>query len=183
MKNRYLNELFTGSLVMGLGLVVIMVLQYAIRNMQVGVLAALLSLGGFAVIVVTQVIYGRRVASDYGDAGFGYVRAFGLLILMSGLGGVIYGAGTYMMQTIVDPAYYGELQSKVIEAYVKTFKLNAEQIGLFKQAQHMMNNVAAVVFSGAIGLMLQGGLVGLFTATFVKRPAAPTPNNPDPGTI
>lgn len=168
----YNRELMTGSLILGVALVAVMVLQYLIRNMEGSFLAALLSLAGFVVIVVAQLRYGRRVAalSSLAD-GFSLGKAFGFMLMLSASAGVIYGLGAYIMQEVVDPAYYYDLQNKMVQVYVKSLGMTPEQASAFDSAEvrKMMSQIWIVVFSGIFGMVFQGGLIALFTSAMVRR--------------
>ena len=61
-KKQYTAEVFTAAMVMGLGLFVVMFLQYLLRDAG-GVLSLLLSFATFAVVVAVLIIYGRRAAA------------------------------------------------------------------------------------------------------------------------
>lgn len=172
----YRKELFTGALMLGVALVVVMVLQYMVRGMGVGIIAALLSLAGFVVIVVAQLRYGRSVARLHEGDGFGLGRAFLFMIQLSALAGVVYGLGAYVMQEVVDPAYYSDLMNNMVQAYVKSLGMTTEQAAAFDspQTRAMMGKVWVVVLSGVFGMVFQGGLIALFTSAIVRRrPASP----------
>lgn len=171
VNRKYWTELLTGGMVLGIVMVVILVLQYLIRNQEAGFVGALLSFANFAAVVAVLIVYGRRVAALYEahPLGFGYGRAFGFSLLLSMLSGIIYGAGYFLMAEVVDPAYFGAVQQKVLEIYAEAGKMTNEQVDMMREAMGLMHNLFVVIFSYVFVMLFQGGFVALFTAAIVRR--------------
>lgn len=174
VKRKYWAELLTGGMVLGVVMVVVLFLQYLIRNQEPGFVGSLLSFANFAAVVAVLVIYGRKAAALYAEhpLGFSYGRAFWFSLLMSMLSGVIYGAGYFLMSEVVDPVYYGEIQQKVLEIYAKAGKMTQEQVEMMQEAMGLMHNLFVVIFSYVFVMLFQGGFVSLFTAAIVRRKPA-----------
>lgn len=173
-KKKYRAELLTGGLVLGLVMLVMLVLQYLVRNMPPGSIAGLLGLVSFGAMVAVLVIYGKRAAAlyqpdpDLRPGGFTYGRAFGFSILMCLLSGVVYGAGYFLMAEMVDPVYFGQIMEQVARMYVKSGVMNAEQA---REAMGMMHNQLLVIFGHMLAMAMQGGFVALFTSAIVRHRA------------
>lgn len=169
-KKRYWNELFTGSMVLGLAMFAVFVLQYLARNQPAGIAMGLLSLANFSVVVAVLVVYGRKVAALYqpdaqNPIGFSYGRAFGFSLKLATLSGIIYGAGYFLMIEVVDPVYFGAMLNQAAELYVTSELMTADQVG---EMLDLMHNLFVVIFSNMVVMLFQGGFVALFTAAIVR---------------
>ena len=172
-KQKYRTELLTAGMVLGLAMTGVLVLQYVLRGVRIGWVGMLLSLAGLAVTAAVLVGYGRRAAAlcppdERRPEGFTYGRAFGFSLLVCLLGGVIYGAGYFVMAEAVDPAYFGQIIDQVVRLYIESGLMTQAQAELTAAAMH---NLLMVILGYVLAMALQGGFVALFTAAIVRRRA------------
>lgn len=179
-KKQYTAEVFTAAMVMGLGLFVVMFLQYLLRDAG-GVLSLLLSFANFAVVVAVLIIYGRRAAAlcppdpQRRPNGFTYGRAFGFSVLVSLLSGIVYGAGYFLLTEVIDPQFYGSTIDQVAQLYVSSGLMTTEQV---QAAVALMHNLFVVILANMIAMLFQGGFVALFTSAIVRHRPNNFPQNP-----
>lgn len=177
LKRKYRIELFTGAMVLGLVQVLVLFLQYLMRDNASGILYSILSWGNLIAIITVFVVYGRKLAAIYGPTPMGltYGKAFGFFILMSLLSGVIYGAGYYLISEVVDPGYFAAVQQEALELLVNSGNWSDAQIDAMKSAMGLTHNLFVVIFSYVMVMLFQGGFVALFISAIVKRPPMPQP--------
>ena len=152
------KEAATGGLYLGLALVAVMVISYLGR--MDATLSWVPGLLNFAALVLFILFYARKVSHYYASTGFYYPQSLAFILKMMLFAGVLAGVGQFILQNYVDPGYY----TSVIETTLKESGFKEEAL------------------SGAISMLLYGGMIGLVVSAFVKRPpAAPAPKQePDP---
>lgn len=179
-KKQYTAEVMTAAMVMGLGMFVVMFLQYLLRDAG-GILGVLLSFANLAVVVAVLIIYGRRAAAlcppdpQRRPNGFTYGRAFGFSVLVSLLSGIIYGAGYFLLTEVIDPQFYGDTINEVAKLYVSSGLMTAEQV---QAGVALMHNLFVVILANMIAMLFQGGFVALFTSAIVRYRPNNFPQNP-----
>lgn len=179
-KKQYTAEVMTAAMVMGLGMFVVMFLQYLLRDAG-GMLGVLLSFANLAVVVAVLIIYGRRAAAlcppdpQRRPNGFTYGRAFGFSVLVSLLSGIIYGAGYFLLTEVIDPQFYGDTINEVAKLYVSSGLMTAEQV---QAGVALMHNLFVVILANMIAMLFQGGFVALFTSAIVRYRPNNFPQNP-----
>lgn len=85
--------------------------------------------------------------------------------------GVLAGVGQFILQNYVDPGYY----TSVIETTLKESGFKEEDISLTMETG-VMRNPIVMALSGAISMLLYGGMIGLVVSAFVKRPPGSSPH-------
>lgn len=179
-KKQYTAEVMTAAMVMGLGMFVVMFLQYLLRDAG-GMLGVLLSFANLGVVVAVLIIYGRRAAAlcppdpQRRPNGFTYGRAFGFSVLVSLLSGIIYGAGYFLLTEVIDPQFYGDTINEVAKLYVSSGLMTAEQV---QAGVALMHNLFVVILANMIAMLFQGGFVALFTSAIVRYRPNNFPQNP-----
>lgn len=179
-KKQYTAEVMTAAMVMGLGMFVVMFLQYLLRDAG-GMLGVLLSFANLAVVVAVLIIYGRRAAAlcppdpQRRPNGFTYGRAFGFSVLVSLLSGIVYGAGYFLLTEVIDPQFYGDTINEVAKLYVSSGLMTAEQV---QAGVALMHNLFVVILANMIAMLFQGGFVALFTSAIVRYRPNNLPQNP-----
>lgn len=129
---------------------------------RLGILFGILN---FVAIIVVGYIWGRRMAESKGEEGFPFGKAFSFLLVIMLFAGFISGLGNYILQGVIDPAYYREL----IENSLNKSGLG----GNFEAVALYFNNPLIIILNGILTLICQGGLVSLVIAALVKK--APNP--------
>ncbi|MBD9135635.1 MAG: DUF4199 domain-containing protein [Alistipes indistinctus] len=169
------KEAATGGLYLGLALVAVMVISYLGR--MDATLSWVPGLLNFAALVLFILFYARKVSHYYASTGFYYPQSLAFILKMMLFAGVLAGVGQFILQNYVDPGYY----TSVIETTLKESGFKEEDINLTMETG-VMRNPIVMALSGAISMLLYGGMIGLVVSAFVKRPpAAPAPKQePDP---
>ena len=152
------KEAATGGLYLGLALVAVMVISYLGR--MDATLSWVPGLLNFAALVLFILFYARKVSHYYASTGFYYPQSLAFILKMMLFAGVLAG---------------------VIETTLKESGFKEEDISLTMETG-VMRNPIVMALSGAISMLLYGGMIGLVVSAFVKRPpVAPAPKQePDP---
>lgn len=170
------REAATGGLWLGLALCGVTVVGYLTRmsaslSWATGLLNFLL-LAGF---ILT---YGRRMGAHYAAQGFTFIQSIGFTLKMMMFAGIIAGLGQFIMQTYVDPQYYRD----IMETTLQGSGFSQEQIDMTLAVAFDQRSPVLMIFSGAMSMLIYGGLIGLVISAFIKRPADPFAGGPGPGT-
>lgn len=172
LKKAVWREAATGGLYLGLVLILIMVIGYLGRtNHSLDFVPALLN---FAALILFIYFYARKVSRLY-TTGFYYPQSLAFILKMMLFAGVLAGIGQFILQNYVDPTYY----DKLIESTLKEGGFDQQNIDL-TMAAGVMKNPIVMALSGAISMLLYGGMIGVFVSAFVKRPPVTPPPSQQP---
>lgn len=163
----------TAGAILGLAYVLQMVAGYLLRDVMGGFMGTVLNLLGFGAIVAVLLFFGRRSAGirDVEGAGYSYGAAFGFSLLVLMLAGVMVGVCQWVLQNVVDPVYYNAIYQKSLESMIAVGKMSDDQQQIMRQSAQIMRSVWGMIGASLLSMLLQGGLVALLTAAYVKRPA------------
>lgn len=161
------KEAATGGLYLGLIFVVIQFLGYGLRSSQSS--AWLPGLLNFAALLTIPYIYAHRMAVARGAAGFTYGQSIGFILRMMLFAGILSGIGQFVLQNYIDPRFY-----------LEQFELALQKQGFSESlTEQIMSNIwilknpFMMISSGILGMLIYGGVIGLFVSTFVRRPSDP----------
>lgn len=161
------KEAATGGLYLGLIFIVTQFLGYALRSSQSS--AWLPGLLNFAALLTIPYIYAHRMAVARGAAGFTYGQSMGFILRMMLFAGILSGIGQFVLQNYIDPRFYLEQFELALQkqGFSETF---TEQV---MSNMWILKNPIMMIFSGMLGMLIYGGVIGLFVSAFVRRPADP----------
>lgn len=100
---------------------------------------------------------------------FSYGAAFGFSLLVLVFSGAIVGVCQWVLQNMVDPTYYAMVYQNSLKAMIAVGKMDAQQIEIMKRSSELMRSIWGMIGASAFSMLLQGGLVALLTAAYVKR--------------
>lgn len=171
MKKEYWHIVLTAGFALGVLYSAMAFLGYAFHGNSV--VGWLCSIGGFASIVWSLIYYGRRAAAvkDIDGAGFSYGQAFGFSLLVLLLSGVLVGISQWVLQNVIDPAFYEELNATSVENILRLMSKipTDEQVKLIKESQEMAKHMWPLIMGSMFNMAFLGGLVALVTSTVIKR--------------
>ncbi len=159
------REAATGGLLLGLALCASMVLAYLIREQSA--LAWLPGALDFVFLGGFIMAYGRRMGAHYGPRGYSFVQSIGFSLRLMLFAGVIAGLSQFVLQTYVDPDYY----RGVVETTYRALDTEVPR----DQLDQALTNPVIMAISGALSMLIYGGLIGVVLSAFLKRPAQPLP--------
>jgi len=165
------REAATGGLWLGLALCGVSVLSYLGRMDES--LSWMSSLLNFLLLAGFILFYGRRMSAFCGAQGYTFLQSFGFSLKMMMFAGILAGLGQFIMQTYVDPQYYRDL----IESALRESGFSQAQIDLTMEVAIDQRNPFLMIISGAMSMILYGGLIGLLVALFIRRPSEPPMEN------
>ena len=168
------REAATGGLWLGLALCGVSVLAY-LGRMHVS-LSWMSSLLNFLLLAGFILFYGRRMSLHCGSQGYSFGQSLGFSLKMMMFAGVIAGLGQFILQTYIDPQYYRDL----IEEALLNSGFNQQEVDLALTAIIDQRSPFMMIISGAMSMILYGGLIGLAVAAFLRRPALPPSDNTSP---
>lgn len=169
-KKIYINELLTGGFVTGL-LYSLQVFGSYLMNGQ-SKYNWVFIMYGIAVLAGCQIYFGRRVAAlkDVNGKGYTYLNGLGFSIKMMLLSGIVFGFASWLLQTVIEPAYGELLTRNMVQASLSTIANPTEdQISSIKSMTAAMMTIWGMIGLGMFSLLLNGGFVALITSAFVKR--------------
>ena len=168
------REAATGGLWLGLALCGVSVLAY-LGRMHVS-LSWMSSLLNFLLLAGFILFYGRRMSLFCEPQEYSFGQSFGFSRKMMMFAGVIAGLGQFILQTYIDPQYYRDL----IEEALLNSGFNQQEVDLALTAIIDQRSPFMMIISGAMSMILYGGLIGLAVAAFLRRPALPPSDNTSP---
>lgn len=151
-------------------------LGYVFKDNTSGIIAFIMFLYSFGAITWPLVYYTRRAAQikDYNGRGFSYGQAFGFSMLTLLLSGIVIGISTWVLQNVIDPEFYNNLNQKSTEIILSALKTPTdEEIEAIKRSQDMMRTIWGTIFGSTLAIAMMGGVVALGTSAFAKRSANP----------
>ena len=161
------KEAATGGLWLGLALCGVSVLSYLGRMDES--LSWMPTLLNFLLLVGFILFYGRRMSAWCGPQGYTFLQSFGFSLKMLMFAGVLAGLGQFILQTYIDPQYYRDLMANALSESGFT----QAQLDLALEVTIDQRNPFLMIISGAMSMILYGGLLSLLIALFLKRPADP----------
>lgn len=162
------REAATGGLYLGIALVLVMVIGYTGKfDIEYSWVTGGLN---FAALVGFIYVYTKKVSIYYLTTGFSYPQSMGFIIKMMLFTGIIAGLGQFVLQNVVDPQYYNE----IVETALYNSGLNDEQIEqAVSETSSMLKSPIIMIFSGALSMLVYGGLIGLVVSIFLRKAANP----------
>lgn len=166
MKNNYTNNILTAGLILGVLYSAFSMLPYLFSGATWAV--TLFYIGGFGVIAWGLFFYGKKAADikDLDNAGYSYGQAFGFSVMALALSGVIIGLSSWLLNCVIDPAYFEAEFQKNLSAQPN---LTDEAITAAMKMRDYMQNPIILVLASTISMIFMGGIVALITSALVSR--------------
>ncbi|MCC8035783.1 MAG: DUF4199 domain-containing protein [Rikenellaceae bacterium] len=148
----------------GIGLIWVICSLVALQ-IAPGLGRSLVSLLAFLFLGYFLFYFTRQRSSNYGSLGFSYGQGIGFIFAMMLFAGIIVFAGEFLAVNFVAPDHYEELGLAALEN-------NSKYDPDSPEGEMMELIVGSPIFWGMVAAMrvvFLGGLIGLFTSSFVKR--------------
>lgn len=162
----------TGGMILGLVFIFIMIIGYA-QNLEKSY-SWITGVTEFIALVIITYIYAKKMADAYGNEGFTYGQSVGFILKMMLCAGVFAGIGQYVLYNYIDPDYYQEMMELALLNQGMSNVMIAENMDAILR---MVTSPIFMVLGGMFGMVLYGGLIGIFVSAFVKKPAKPFSKN------
>lgn len=164
VKKQLWIEAANGGMAIGLALVVVLVVAY-LGRLDVAI-SWVSGLANFLVLAAGIVFFAKRAAKIKAAEGFSFGQSMSFIIKMMLFAGFIAGLGQFVMQNYVDPEYYKE----IVELALVNAGLSDAQIEEGMKGMDLLKSPIMMIFSGAINMIIYGGLIGVLVSIFVKTP-------------
>lgn len=176
MKGKNLSKVFwteamTGGLIIGVLLFVWDLVGYWMNVPAKG--SSVASWVQFGLLVGGIIYFCQRMRAFRGAAlGFSYANAFGFTLATMLFTGLVYGIGLFFLQVVIAPGYFGPIQeAAILESPYGDMILNNREME--RMVFSMLRSPFIYIFTGIFSMLIYGGLIGLVTSIFMKRPADP----------
>lgn len=164
-KDNTMKNAMTYGLIMGLGLVVVHVIQYM---MDVYKTPFWVSLINYA-IIIGVIVYGTiRFRDDELEGYISYGKAMGIGVLISLFASIVYGLYFFLLTSVFDPEYMSKLHAMIEEMYIE-MGMSDDQIEAAMSMVKRFQSPIITVISSVFSFVFMGTIFSLITSIFLKK--------------
>jgi len=155
----------TYGLILGLGLVLLSIVNYALDIYQPGRLNQLIQW----IIIICLIFFGQyKYRNDYKDGFISYGQALGFGVLMGLFAAIISALFTILLTQVIDPQYI----DKVLQAMEQKFyqdNVPEAQITMIMENTKKFMSIGIMVPFAIFFMTLMSFIVSLITSIFIKK--------------
>lgn len=166
LKKSYWSDAAKAGAIMG---VLLFAVSLADAMFELGGAKGMISLLSFAVLAIFIYKFGKDRSLKQGPKGFTYGQSMGYILAMMLFTGIITGFGNFLLQNYIAPEYYQGLFEEALSRN-PFFDPDSPTMGeVLDMSRKMMKSPVFLVFSGIIGMVIYGGIIGLLASAFIRK--------------
>lgn len=164
-----LQPALTYGLILGLGLIVLSIGNYALEIYQPGPLNQLIQL----IVVAGLIIFGQyKYRNDYKNGFISYGQSLGFGVLMGVIAALISALFFVLLTQVIDPNYMEKLFAAIEQKFYQD-NVPEEQIAMAMEITKKTMSIAIMVPLSIFMLTFMSLVVSLITSIFVKKAESP----------